>query len=188
MWPHLQSMGFGSTFSYHSKTPPTTSWAWGRNREKKERKREGFWADSWRISLLAQHICHLLSCLQKHYRTNVGRMSISNLFPDLITLHLSAYILLRLDSKSRTAWERINCALFKLTCMMVSSVGRNFANTWIACVLSLICQGNGTNMIVLFVILSPGGWETRPRLLARSFWKHRFNVFITVVCLSLLEL
>jgi len=43
-------------------------------------------------------------------------------------------------------------------------------------------------MIVLFVILSLGGRETRPCLLARSFWKHRFNGFITVVCLSLLEL
>lgn len=135
-------------FPHHSKTTPTTSWAWQRGREKKEGKREGFWADSWRISLLAQHICHLLSCLRKHYCTNVGRMSISNLFPDLITLHLSAYILLRLDSLSRTAWERNNCALFKLTCTMATSIGRNFANTWIACVLSLICQENGTNMIV----------------------------------------
>lgn len=135
-------------FPHHSKTTPTTSWAWQRGREKKEGKREGFWADSWRISLLAQHICHLLSCLRKHYCTNVGRMSISNLFPDLITLHLSAYILLMLDSLSRTAWERNNCALFKLTCTMATSIGRNFANTWIACVLSLICQENGTNMIV----------------------------------------
>lgn len=113
-------------------------------------------------------------------------MSISNLFPFLITMHLPAYILLRPDSQRRTAWERINCALFKLTCMTATSVGRNFANTWIACVLSLICQENRTNMIVLFVMLTSGGWETRPCLLAHSFWStDSVCLLLLFVCLCL---
>ncbi len=103
-------------------------------------------------------------------------------------MHLPAYILLRPDSQRRTAWEIINCALFKLTCTTATSVGRKLANTSVACVLSLICQENRTNMIVLFVTLTSGGWGNQATFTGSLFLEHRFSVFITVVCLSLLEL